>query len=266
MMSAGLFSSILFASLSLSPSILRRSDVMIADLLSTHQARLADLGYYTGTVDGVDGPLTQLAMVRFKEEHGFRGRPYPGPETLTKLWSIDAKPYAPPALNGSNPAWVQEAVRLIGTREKPGSGSNPVIMQWAKDMDQWYPDDATAWCGLFVAHCVRIGAPGDSQEFNRLSAQQWLQYGHECDPHLGCIIVFWRGSPDSWKGHVGFLVGEDQDTWHTLGGNQSNSVNVTRVSKHRTKGCRWPTSVLMTPAVSRPFPSVTTRSISRNEA
>lgn len=242
--------------------------MMITDLLKTHQARLADLGYYTGIVDGEDGPLTRLAMTRFKEAHGFRGRPYPGPQTLTKLWSEAARPYELPASSeGSDPVWIREAVRLIGTDERPGPGNNPIIMSWAGDLDQWYPSDATPWCGLFVGHCMRVGAPEDPQDFNRLGAQEWLKFGVGLEkPVLGCIAVFWRGSPNSWKGHVGFLVGEDASTWHVLGGNQSDSVNVTRVGKSRTKGWRWPKSIAVPAEAARPFPSATTGSISRNEA
>lgn len=239
---------------------------MIKDLLSSHQSRLADLGYYTGIIDGLDGPLTELAFTRFKEANGFWARPYPGLQTLTKLWSPEAKPYTPSA-SGSYPIWIREAVRLIGTTESPGSANNPIIMSWAKDLDQAYPDDATSWCGLFIAHCMRIGAPNDPQNFNRLSAQGWLNYGNKLpQPHLGSIVVFWRESPKSWKGHVGFLVGEDKYTWHILGGNQSNSVNVIRISKERTLGFRWPKTVPLTNEQPQPFPPATTGSLSTNEA
>lgn len=235
------------------------------DLFSTHQSRLADLGYYTGIIDGDWGPLTELAFIRFKEAHGFWARPYPGPQTLTKLWSPDARPYESPT-GGTDPLWIQEAVRLIGTEEALGSANNPVILSWAKDLDQWYPSDTTAWCGLFVAHCMKVGS-NDTQNFNRLAARQWLNYGIKLkEPRLGCIAVFWREMPDSWKGHVGFLVGEDEQAWQVLGGNQSDSVNVIRISKHRALGFRWPKSAFfISDGSRRPFPSVTTAGLSTNE-
>jgi hypothetical protein len=41
-------------------------------------------------------------------------------------------------------------------------------------------------------------------------------------------------------GHVGFLLSEDADTYHILGGNQSDTVNVARIAKSRFVGARWP--------------------------
>jgi uncharacterized protein (TIGR02594 family) len=241
---------------------------MINELLATHQARLADLGYYTGIVDGLDGVLTRLAMTRFKEGHGFRARPYPGPMTLTALWSDKVRPYTPPeSAAGDHPPWIKEAIRLLGTDETPGQRNNPTIMQWAKDLDQWYPDDSTPWCGLFVAHCMRVGAPKDPQDFNRLGAREWIKFGYKLDKaEPGCIGVFWRGRPDGWQGHVGFIMGEDKGAWHVLGGNQSDSVNVIRVSKRRSLGYVWPKTVASPVPRTAPMASVTTGALSHNEA
>ena len=231
------------------------------DLIRTLQERLADLGYYTGKLDGVPGPLTSAAVSAYKAANGMAARDYPGPVTMTALWSPDAKPKAPVTAIGRDPAWMVEAKRLIGTREVAGAGDSPIIMKWAKDMDQWYPDDATPWCGLFVAHCMRIGAPGVPQVFNRLGAREWLKFGEDCAPGYGAIAVFSRPG-SSWAGHVGFIVGADADTWHILGGNQSDMVNVTRVSKSRALGYRCPPH--FTPDTK--LNPVTTGDLSVNEA
>lgn len=231
------------------------------ELVRTQQARLAELGYYTGFLDGREGPLTSTAMASFKVDNDMVARDYPGPLTMTALWSSSAKPKPPARPNGRDPAWMTEARRLIGVKEVPGAADSPVIMKWAKDMDQWYPDDATAWCGLFVAHCMRIGAPDVPQDFNRLGAREWLKYGAECNPGYGAIAVFSRPGP-SWAGHVGFIVGEDAGTWHILGGNQSDMVNVTRVSKSRALGYRCPPGFTPNPNLK----PVTTGDLSVNEA
>ena len=222
---------------------------MTEDLLKLHQKRLADLGYYTGLIDGLDGPLTKLAIDNFKTKHDLPPQPYLSRDLIFKIWSNYVQPYkAPP---GQLP-WIQEAKSLIGVKEIPGPNNNPIIMQWAEDIDQYYLADSVAWCGLFVAHCMRVGAPKDVQNFNRLSAQEWLKYGQPLkDPIFGCIVVFWREAPTSWKGHVGFLVGEDESTWYVLGGNQSDAVSVKRFDKGRTKGFRWPATVEI---VEQPLP------------
>lgn len=58
---------------------------------------------------------------------------------------------------------------------------------------------------------------------------------------LGDILVFKRDG----GGHVGFYVAEDKDYYHVLGGNQSDSVNITRIAKYRCVGirrCDWKTA------------------------
>jgi uncharacterized protein (TIGR02594 family) len=43
-------------------------------------------------------------------------------------------------------------------------------------------------------------------------------------PTLGAIAVYWRNSPDSGLGHVGFYMGETATQVLTLGGNESDAV------------------------------------------
>ena len=233
-----------------------------ASLIATVQTRLADLGYYTGFIDGRHGPLTSAAVSAFKVAQGYVARDYPGFLTLTTLFGSAAKRKPKPEPKDDQPAWLVEARSLIGTDEVPGSGNNPVIMGWARHLDQWYPNDTTAWCGLFVAHCMGKGAPDEPQAFNRLGAREWAKFGQSVPPSYGAIGVFWRGSKAGWQGHVGFIVGADAETFHVLGGNQSDSVNVTRVSRSRLLDCRapkgWSGDTNLRP--------VTTADISTNEA
>ncbi len=212
-----------------------------ADLAKTTQGRLADLGYYKGQIDGLPGPATQSAMARFKVAHGYRNRPFPGELTLRALWGAEAIPAAPPVASGNDPAWLSEARALLGTREVPGAASNPEIIRWARDLDQWYPGDDVPWCGLFVAHCMAAGAPGEPQGFNRLGAREWLKYGQPCEAVSGAIAVFWRIHPTkSWNGHVAFLTGQSDSALRVIGGNQSDNVTETWISRDRLLGFRAP--------------------------
>jgi len=43
-------------------------------------------------------------------------------------------------------------------------------------------------------------------------------------------------------GHVGFYAGEDERAYHVLGGNQSDSVSITRIPKDRLLEARWPST------------------------
>jgi uncharacterized protein (TIGR02594 family) len=135
--------------------------------------------------------------------------------------------------------WFEEAKRLRGLDEIPGKRSNAKIMSWAADIGGWiknyYTNDDIPWCGLFVAHCMMASGIKNTLK-NPLSARAWAKFGVKCEPCPGAVMVFSRKG----GGHVGFYVSEDKTYYHILGGNQSNSVNVTKVSKKRFLAARWP--------------------------
>lgn len=54
------------------------------------QQRLADLGYYTGTVDGLSGPATKKAITLFQQQHGLSADGIYGPATAAVLFSDSA--------------------------------------------------------------------------------------------------------------------------------------------------------------------------------
>lgn len=139
-----------------------------------------------------------------------------------------------------NIPWMETAERLIGTHEIPGNRSNPKILEWAEQVGGWvedyYTDDDIPWCGLFVAHCMLDNNIPVTIN-NPLSAREWAKFGERITPCFGSIMVFSRNG----GGHVGFYVSEDSYSYHILGGNQSNQVNVTKVSKERFLDSRCPT-------------------------
>ncbi len=139
--------------------------------------------------------------------------------------------------------WMVTAKKLVGLREVAGKRSNSTIINWARQLGgtvkNIYTNDGIAWCGLFTAHVmndndIRIGFN------NPLGARNWGKFGVATTPRYGAIMTFWRGSKSGWKGHVGIYVSEDSKYYHILGGNQSNSVNVTKIAKSRFLKARWP--------------------------
>jgi len=48
--------------------------------------------------------------------------------------------------------------------------------------------------------------------------------------------VYWRGSPDSGLGHVGFYMGETATQILTLGGNESDAVREQFEPKSKLRG------------------------------
>jgi uncharacterized protein (TIGR02594 family) len=210
------------------------------DEIQRIQHQLARKGFDPGAIDGVWGRLTEAAVRRFQAAHGLVADGIVGPITHKTLFGDEPKTEA-----ADNPAipWFQEARRLIGVREVVGPGNEPKIIDWAKGRGIDYRSDDIPWCGLYVAHCVGSTLASEKLPNNPLGAREWMKFGAPCEPGLGAVLVFWRGSRNGWQGHVGFYAGEDkQGAFHVLGGNQGNSVSVTRIAKDRLLGARWPST------------------------
>lgn len=127
------------------------------------------------------------------------------------------------------PKMVLEALKLYGTQERQGAGSNPVILGWARELGlRNYTADSIPWCGLFVAIVAhRAGKPLAASP---LWARSWADWGTKSPKAaLGDVLVFVRNG----GGHVALYVGEDSDYYHCLGGNQGDAVSIVRISKER---------------------------------
>jgi uncharacterized protein (TIGR02594 family) len=133
------------------------------------------------------------------------------------------------------PRHLVKALELYGTTEVVGPKHNPIILEWAKELNISYRSDEVPWCGLFVGICIKRAnrTPVDSL----LSSREWVGYGVKSpEPMLGDILVFSRNG----GGHVGFYVGEDSKRYYVLGGNQGNQVNIVKIAKSRLLQARRP--------------------------
>lgn len=199
------------------------------------QQQLNSLGFDPGPADGVWGRRTQSALRAFQALNGLEADGVAGPKTLAALF---------PSNQNSQPEtlvpWYEEASHLLGLREGAGSGNNQKIMDWAEMLELKYANDDVPWCGLFVAHCISSTLPNEPLPGNPLGARQWERLGSATQPRMGAVMVFWRNSPHSGLGHVGFYAGEDAEAYRILGGNQSDSVSYTWIPKSRLVGARWP--------------------------
>lgn len=138
------------------------------------------------------------------------------------------------------PRWLDRARSYLGMREIPGAAHNPVIIRWWERIKAPFRDDETPWCGAFVGGVLAEEGlpivPGPA------GARNWLKLGVPLDrPAVGCVVVFWRGKPSGWSGHVGFVVGRDRfGNLMVLGGNQGDAVTIKPFSRDRVLGYRWP--------------------------
>lgn len=142
----------------------------------------------------------------------------------------------------SEPKWMDLAREFIGLKEYRGIKHNPEILEWFRESGHgWIKDDETAWCAAFAnAMLERVDIKGT----NSVAARSFLDWGKELKkPKPGAIAVLWRGSTNSWEGHVGFYVSETADAILILGGNQKDEVNIASYSKDRLLGYRWPATI-----------------------
>lgn len=122
---------------------------------------------------------------------------------------------------------VELGISFLGLKEYIGKEHNHIIIDMFDTIGHsWVKDDETAWCSCFINYISQKLQLASSKKLN---ARSWLQIGEEIiSPIPGDIIVFWRESKQSWKGHVGVFIGYDkQGNIFCLGGNQNNEVNIT---------------------------------------
>jgi uncharacterized protein (TIGR02594 family) len=148
------------------------------------------------------------------------------------------------------PRMIVEAVKLFGTLEGPGGANNPVILSWATevggDVRDVYKADSIPWCGLFMA--VVAKRSDKVLPTHPLWALSWSAFGQPVDvPMLGDVLTFTRNG----GGHVALYVGEDEECFHILGGNQSDRVWINRKPKNQLYAARRPAYRVQPPNVRR---------------
>jgi len=132
---------------------------------------------------------------------------------------------------------LYKALGQYGVKEIAGEVDNPVIVDYFREIGHsWVKDDETAWCSAFVNWCAKT----TGYEYSgKLDARSWFSVGESVlKPMTGDVVILWRVSKDSWKGHVGIFINQDSKNIYILGGNQSNSVRISPYSKGRLLGYR----------------------------
>jgi len=125
---------------------------------------------------------------------------------------------------------LQLALREYGTHGILGAKHNNKIIDYFKIAGHpQIKSDEVAWCAAFLSYILNTAT---GSKFNYLAARQFLNIGKETKkPELGDIVVFWRDDPKSWKGHVGIYISENEKEIFCLGGNQKNTVDISKFLK-----------------------------------
>lgn len=121
---------------------------------------------------------------------------------------------------------------MVGAREIGGNNKGPYVKLYMNGL----APEGSSWCSAFVSYCVH-------RAINKFQVKPPFQYHvsaralfNDCkklgylltaddEPEQGDIIFWWRGSPDSWQGHVGFVVAQDGKSLWTLEGNRNSKVD-----------------------------------------
>jgi uncharacterized protein (TIGR02594 family) len=232
------------------------------DAVKTVQLALAKLGFHlSGT--GYFGNATDTAVSAFQRAAGL----FPGgivdDQTLDAIQAAVGKksasdlapdghqsapqPHKTVVANVGRPLWLEAGVNLIGTKERPGSGDNEVIIDWAKDeggaIAKEYDHDSIPWCALFADHCLRLAdikGPGTLWALDFGNPSKWPAV-KLAGPAVGAFAPMLRNG----GGHIGIVAGKDQNgNIMLLGGNQTDAVNIKPFASTRlNKGFWWPKSV-----------------------
>ena len=141
------------------------------------------------------------------------------------------------------------ALAELGTTEVAGPQHNSRIQLYHDFTTLDAEADEIAWCAAFVNFCIATKWGLDPNEYlalgrpgtGRANARSFMDFGVSVAiPRAGDIAVFWRESPQSWKGHVGIVHLPDDGRGNILllGGNQSNCVCIKAYDQDRLLGLR----------------------------
>ena len=132
---------------------------------------------------------------------------------------------------------LEEMLTNYGLSEIDGPLSHPDIMEFFYDIGfSWVRDDSTAWCSAALNYFAKKHMYERSQ---KLDARSWLKVGEiVLEPKLGDVVVFWRESASSWKGHVGLYINHNEKYVWVLGGNTNNAIGIAAYPRDRLLGYR----------------------------
>ena len=137
------------------------------------------------------------------------------------------------------------AERYTGTKEVGGGLHNPAIMAMLTLDMNWPDGDEVPWCSAFANYIAWLARAPRSKN---LRARSWLEVGRGINldsAQPGDVIILQRGSGEQpgpevleAPGHVGFYAGHDDRWIEVLGGNQSDTVKISRYDRARLLGVR----------------------------
>ena len=167
--------------------------------------------------------------------------------------------------NATLPAipWVKEFEKVLGLHEVRDKAK---LSAWLRSDGATLGDPTKLpWCGDAMDTALHLALPNEPRPGdlgrNPYWALNWSWLGTALTfPYYGAIAAFKRPT----GGHVGVLVGQSDDEFLVLGGNQGDSVSRVWIAKDRARAIRWP-STYANPKFPLPR-GLAGGAVSRNEA
>ncbi len=138
------------------------------------------------------------------------------------------------------------AQRFVGMQEVKGPTANPQVLAMLRLDQDWPDDDEVPWCSAFMNYITWLVRLPRSKD---LLARSWLKLGRSIsleEAQVGFdVVILKRGTknqpgPDvlNAPGHVGFFAGLEGTFVQVLGGNQDDTVSISRYPTSRVLGVR----------------------------
>jgi len=188
-----------------------RFDAEVRKAVKAFQSQNVDPRGRPLSVDGIVGPLTLWAL-----EGGTVETP------INSLGNI------PSGGSRIGRAALRIAIQEMeaGAKEISGNNRGP----WVKKYLNGLAPEGNSWCAGFVSWCheeapgampfeYSVGARDIRNQFRRSG---WSYDASEAQPQPGDIVVWWRGTIDSWKGHIGLVHHYKDGILYTIEGNRGN--------------------------------------------
>jgi uncharacterized protein (TIGR02594 family) len=141
------------------------------------------------------------------------------------------------------PKWFQAALHEIGNREE-GNNRGAAVQRYIDMAHCGALGDP--WCAIFANAMLESSGVAGTRSPSSQSFRTNSNFVQLPGPAKGAVVVYWRGAKDSGIGHVGFYRGEDATRVWTLGGNESDMVQIEAMPKSSESfglvGYWWPKS------------------------
>lgn len=222
------------------PRLLKRGDQgqEVIDL----QTLLRDEWDYDVKVDGDFGPKTQRAVKQFQStHHDEHGSPLVVDGEVGDLtwWSLthrrDPRPEPQvPAMTGGSRCGrkaMNVAVQELNAnaREIGGNNRGQFVRKYLRPTGL---PEGNPWCAAFVSWCFLEACNGAQADMPfpymagaRNVFNKCRQLGFQTlDPQPGDLIIWWRESLHSGKGHIGFVESVKDGFVYTIEGNKTPKV------------------------------------------